>query len=120
VLDFDGRPDEAVTLWEGGLTGAADDFPLLMSVGEIRGRQGADGPTMVYRRGVVGAMPSKDKAGEGRYKRSRLAEAATAYADTLLDLALGMLGGLIAAILVARLPSIPRMAVVSDTVGPWT
>ena len=33
-------------------------------------------------------------------------EAATAYADTLLDLALGMLGGLVAAIVTARLPGI--------------
>ncbi len=32
-------------------------------------------------------------------------EAATAYADTLGDLAMGMLGGLVAAILTARLPS---------------
>ena len=31
-------------------------------------------------------------------------EAATAYADTLLDLALGMVGGLIAALLVSRVP----------------
>jgi hypothetical protein len=44
-------------------------------------------------------------------------EAATAYADTLLDLALGMLGGLIAAIVVARLPPIPRMPADSVTVG---
>jgi len=33
-------------------------------------------------------------------------EAATAYADTLGDLALGMIGGLVAAILTARLPSL--------------
>jgi hypothetical protein len=44
-------------------------------------------------------------------------EAATAYADTLLDLALGMLGGLIAAIVVARLPPIPRTPADSVTVG---
>jgi hypothetical protein len=44
-------------------------------------------------------------------------EATTAYADTLLDLALGMLGGLIAAILVARLPPIPRATTGSVTVG---
>ena len=43
-------------------------------------------------------------------------EATTAYADTLLDLALGMIGGLIAAILVARLPAIPRRAADSATV----
>jgi hypothetical protein len=33
-------------------------------------------------------------------------EAASAYADTLLDLALGMVGGLIAAIVTSRLPSL--------------
>ena len=43
-------------------------------------------------------------------------EATTAYADTLLDLALGMIGGLIAAILVARLPAIPRRVADSATV----
>ena len=35
-------------------------------------------------------------------------EAATAYRDTLGDLALGMLGGLVAAILTARLPLLAR------------
>jgi hypothetical protein len=39
-------------------------------------------------------------------------EAATAYADTLGDLALGMTGGLVAALATARLPSL-RMAVSS-------
>lgn len=34
-------------------------------------------------------------------------EAASAYADTLLDLALGMLGGLVAAVATSRLPRIP-------------
>ena len=43
-------------------------------------------------------------------------EAATAYADTLLDLVLGMLGGLIAAILVARLPLSPPTRAASATV----
>lgn len=79
ILDFDGRPDEAVTLWEGGLTDAASDLPVLMAIGEIRHRQGRDGPTVSYRRGMVGAIPSKDEAEEGRFKRSRLAQAATAY-----------------------------------------
>ena len=35
-------------------------------------------------------------------------EAATAYADTLGDLALGLVGGTVAAILVSRLPATPR------------
>lgn len=36
-------------------------------------------------------------------------EAVTAYADTLGDLALGMTGGLVAAIFTARLPGLPRL-----------
>ena len=44
-------------------------------------------------------------------------EAATAYADTLLDLVLGMLGGLLAAILVGRLPLITPTHARSATVG---
>jgi hypothetical protein len=44
-------------------------------------------------------------------------EAATAYGDTLLDLALGMIGGAIAAILVGRLPRAIRDERVRD-VGP--
>ena len=35
-------------------------------------------------------------------------EASTAYADTLLDLALGMVGGLAAAVATSRLPRFPR------------
>jgi hypothetical protein len=34
-------------------------------------------------------------------------EAASAYADTLLDLGLGMVGGLVAAIMTSRMPAIP-------------
>jgi hypothetical protein len=45
------------------------------------------------------------------------AEASTAYGDTLLDLALGMLGGLIAALVVGRLRSPVREERVRD-VGP--
>jgi tetratricopeptide (TPR) repeat protein len=79
ILDFDGKPDDAVTMWEAGLTGAASDFRLLMSVGEIRHRQGSDGPLVSYRRGMVGAIPSTNEAEEERFKRSHLAQAATAY-----------------------------------------
>jgi hypothetical protein len=43
-------------------------------------------------------------------------EAATAYVDTLGDLALGMLGGLLAAIVTARLPAVSRRGVDSATV----
>jgi hypothetical protein len=37
-------------------------------------------------------------------------EAASAYADTLFDLALGMAGGLVAAVVTSRMPSIPTAA----------
>ena len=79
ILDFDGRPDEAVTAWEASLTSAESDFPLLMSIGEIRHRQGNDGPTVVYRRGMVSFNPSTNEAEEEKYKRS-LEEAASVYA----------------------------------------
>lgn len=79
ILDFDGRPDEAVAVWESGLAGTAFDFPLLMAIGEIRLRQGTDGPNVAMRRGMVGFTPSKDKAGDERFKREHLAMAATAY-----------------------------------------
>jgi tetratricopeptide (TPR) repeat protein len=79
ILDFDGRPDEAVAVWEKGLSGGGADFPLLMSIGEIRHRQGQGGPTIIRRRGMIGASPSKDEAGEERFKRAHLALAATAF-----------------------------------------
>lgn len=79
ILDFDGRPDEAVALWEGGLTETPADFPFLMAIGRIRHRQGTDGLTIRRRRGTLTASPSKDRPQEDRYKRDRLAEAATAY-----------------------------------------
>lgn len=43
-------------------------------------------------------------------------EAATAYADTLGDLALGMVGGLVAAIVTSRLP---RLALARPARQPW-
>ncbi|MGO9470899.1 MAG: tetratricopeptide repeat protein [Isosphaeraceae bacterium] len=79
VLDFDGQPDEAVTVWEAGLTGAESDLRLLMAIGEIRHRQGNDGPTVSYRRGMVAVNPSKNEAKEEQFKRSCLEQAATAY-----------------------------------------
>ena len=45
-------------------------------------------------------------------------EASTAYADTLGDLALGMTGGLVAAILTARLPRLRPMAPAEPPRGP--
>jgi tetratricopeptide (TPR) repeat protein len=79
ILDFDGQPDEAVKLWEKGLTGTVSDFPFLLAIGEIRHRQGSDGPTVSRRRGMVGAHPSKNEAEDERFKRSHLAQAATAF-----------------------------------------
>ncbi len=79
ILDFDGRPDEAVSLWESALTGDASDYSYLMSVGEIRLRQGESGPNMTFRAGTVMARPSRDKDAEVRYKKDRLADAASAY-----------------------------------------
>ena len=79
ILDFDGRPDEAVAIWEAGLSGEPSDFPLLMAIAEIRRRQGSDGPTISYHRGTVRADPGKNEAEEEKYKRAHLALSATTY-----------------------------------------
>ncbi len=80
ILDFDGRPDEAVKLWERALTGAETDFTLLMSIGEIRQRQGRDGPTISNRRGMLQVKPSTNKVEEAAFKKAKLALAEAAYA----------------------------------------
>jgi tetratricopeptide (TPR) repeat protein len=79
ILDFDGRPDEAVAVWEQGVTGAESDFDLLMLIGDIRERQGQDGPAITRRRGMVGAQPKKDEAAEKVFKESHLVQAAAAF-----------------------------------------
>lgn len=79
ILDFDGRPEEAVAEWSAGLKGEAADVPLLVAVGEIRQRQGRDGPNITYRRGMVGAHPSKPGDDEAAYQAKHLAEAAAAF-----------------------------------------
>ena len=83
VADFDGRPDEAVKTWEEGLKQTAEDFPLLMEIGQIRARQGRDGPTISYRRGMVTAQPGRDKAAEEKFKQEHFALAAKAFERAL-------------------------------------
>jgi tetratricopeptide (TPR) repeat protein len=83
VADFDGRPDEAVKTWEEGLKQTAEDFPLLMEIGQIRARQGRDGPTISYRRGMVAAQPSSDEKAEEKFKKEHLALAAKAFERAL-------------------------------------
>jgi cytochrome c-type biogenesis protein CcmH/NrfG len=79
ILDFDGRPDEAVDVWRAGLKeSGSGDFMLLMAIGEIRARQGEDGPSIVRRRGTFTAMPTRDEAGETKFKAARLGDAAEA------------------------------------------
>ena len=82
ILDFDGRPDEAVTLWERGLSGACrPTFRCLMSIGEIRHRQGRRADDQLPSRNGRGQR-SKDEAAEAAFKRSHLAQAAAAYEKT--------------------------------------
>src|SRR6185312_679850 len=53
--------------------------PLLSSIGEVRHRQGRDGPSISYRRGMMSATPGKNEADEERFKQSHLAMAAAVY-----------------------------------------
>jgi tetratricopeptide (TPR) repeat protein len=79
VVDTDGWPDEAVKIWQEGLTGEVEDFPLLMNIGQVRARQGRDGPGIMLRRGTVTAKPVRDTTAAEKFKRDHLRLAAEAF-----------------------------------------
>jgi tetratricopeptide (TPR) repeat protein len=79
VLDFDGRPEEAVKVWKEGISGGDADFALWMYIGDLRARQGEDGPTLTRRRGTMTAQPDRDQAASAQYKKDRLEMAVDAY-----------------------------------------
>jgi tetratricopeptide (TPR) repeat protein len=79
VLDFDGRPEEAVTIWKQGIRGGQADFALWMHLGDLRARQGDDGPTLTRRRGTMTAEPNRDKAASAKFKKEHLEMAVDAY-----------------------------------------
>lgn len=83
VLDFDGRPNEAIKVWEAGLRGKEADFPLLMSIGELRARQGRDGPTLTRSRGTLKAQPNRDPQASQKFKEEHLTLAAEAFQKAL-------------------------------------
>src|SRR5688572_8506587 len=57
VLDWDGRPDEALKTWEEGLLGKAGDVPLLSAMARLHLRRAADGPLVTRRRGAMSISP---------------------------------------------------------------
>lgn len=83
LLDFDGRPDDAIKLYEAGLTGRAVDFPLLIEIAETQQRLGEEGPSITRRRGMITASPNRDPAGAEKFKQERLAKAVAAYEKAL-------------------------------------
>jgi len=83
VYDFDGRPEETVALYKAGVRKRDGDFALWMYIGEIRARQGEDGPNVIRRRGSIQYSPSKDEEAEEAYKKAHLGLAAEAYRRAL-------------------------------------
>lgn len=83
ILDFDGKPDDAIRLLQEGLAGGHADFPLLMEIGALRQRQGESGPLISHARGTVTARPSQNAVEEQRQQDAWLAEAAAAYEKAL-------------------------------------
>lgn len=81
MLDWDGRPDEAIAVWMKGLTGTSVDIHVWMAVGRLRLRQGREGQTVSHHRGSVTYHPRKQDASEERFKQARLREAVDAYAN---------------------------------------
>lgn len=79
VLDFDGRPEEAASIWKEGVSGGAVDLALWMHIGQLRARQGSDGRTLTRRRGTTTANPDRDPAASGKFKQEKLQLAAEAY-----------------------------------------
>lgn len=83
VLDYDGRPDEAVQVWEEGLRQGPDDISLLMMIGQLRAQQGRNGPTVTSRRGMVKTEPSRDKAAEEKFQQEHMALAVKTFEQAL-------------------------------------
>jgi len=61
LLDYDGRPQEAIDVWKQGLKNASEDVPLLEALARLYERQAKDGPLIIHRRGMVTYRPSKGK-----------------------------------------------------------
>jgi Flp pilus assembly protein TadD len=83
LLDFDGRPEEAVKVWQAGTTDDKPNADLLMAIGQVRNRQGKDGPGMSYRRGIFTAKGKLDKSEEAKFKREHFELAANAFEGAL-------------------------------------
>lgn len=94
VLDWDGRPDDALGVWEAGLVGKDPDVPLLMAVGALHLRRAADGPLVTRRRGNQEMKFTKEPVDEegfrGTHREAGLAAYRKAAAIRPADIEVGL------------------------------
>lgn len=79
VLDFDGRPEEALSTWQAGIVGESSDSIYWTQIGNLHARQGSEGPTVTYRRGSVTTRPERDSQASKTFKQRHLSLAAEAF-----------------------------------------
>jgi tetratricopeptide (TPR) repeat protein len=72
VSDFLGEPDDAIRIWSAGLTNTDDDYALHMSIGELRLRQGMQGASFRYVKGVLLPVDDIDSLEDHRFKTQQL------------------------------------------------
>lgn len=79
VNDFLGEPGDAIRIWSAGLQDSEDDYPLYMSIGELRLRQGTQGSSFKYVRGVLVPLSEVDSLEDLRFKTQQLNLAVVAF-----------------------------------------
>jgi tetratricopeptide (TPR) repeat protein len=79
VNDFLGEPDEAIRIWSAGLNDTDDDYALYMSIGELRLRQGTQGASFKYVKGVLQPLHEIDSLEDFRFKTQQLNLAVVAF-----------------------------------------
>lgn len=86
VLDYDGRPDEAIAIWTAGISQSPTDFPLWMQIGSLQARRGTEGPNEKHYRRTVTTSPDRNPGESAKFKTEHLQLAATAF-QKAIDLA---------------------------------
>jgi Tetratricopeptide repeat len=79
VSDFLGEPDDAIRIWSAGLSDTDDDYALYMSIGELRLRQGMQGSSFRYVKGVLQPLDEIDSLEDNRFKTQQLNLAVVAF-----------------------------------------
>ena len=97
LLDFDGRPEEAIRMWEAGCNSTPEDITLLMTIAGLRREQAKNGAQYSHRRGIAKYRPKQPgEPSDETYRKERLSLAVAALdkARSLSPQDLNVLGNL--------------------------